>query len=168
MVRKTIVGVMGNARVSAAVYQTALRLGELIAQKGWLLLNGGRDAGVMRASAEGAKRAGGLTVGVLPGNDASAANLFIDIPIVTNMGDARNVINVLSSDVVVACQGGAGTISEIALALKNGKTVILLGWSLEPLFAEERADGRLVQARSPEACVRLIERLFDGQRSSAG
>lgn len=157
--RKLMVGVMGGARVSAEVYQTALRLGELIAENGWLLLNGGRDAGVMRASAEGAKRAGGMTVGILPGDDAAGANPFIDIAVVTNMGDARNVINVLSSDVVVACQGGAGTISEIALALKNGKTVILLDWSIDPLFEQERADGRLMFAPTPMACVQLIERL---------
>jgi uncharacterized protein (TIGR00725 family) len=158
--RRPIIGVMGGARVSREVYNSALHLGELIAKNGWLLLNGGRNAGVMRAATEGAKRKGGTTIGILPGNDAAESNPFIDIPIVTNMGDARNVINVLTSDVVVACPGSAGTISEIALALKNYKHVILLGWSLAPLFEEERSAGQLLEAQTAEQCVALISRLL--------
>jgi uncharacterized protein (TIGR00725 family) len=158
--RKPIIGVMGGAHVSQEVYHMAIHLGELIAEKGWSLLNGGRDAGVMRASAEGAKRKGGTTIGILPGDDAAESNPFIDIPIVTNMGDARNVINVLSSDVVAACPGSAGTISEIALALKNHKHVILLGWSLETLFEEERSTGQLLEAKTPAECVALIAELL--------
>ena len=86
-----------------------------------MLLNGGRPAGIMEASARGAKESGGLTVGVLPGGSSSEASAYIDIPIVTGMGSARNNINVLSSDVIIALPGKAGTISEIALAMRNGK-----------------------------------------------
>ncbi|MDZ7316461.1 MAG: TIGR00725 family protein [candidate division KSB1 bacterium] len=157
--RKFVIGVMGGAQVSRQDYDQARQLGELIAEQGWILLNGGRDAGVMRASAEGAKRRGGLTLGILPGPDADEANPFIDIAVATGMGSARNVINVLSSDVIVACRGGAGTISEIALALKSGKTVILLGWSTAPLFAQEAEEGRLVTVETPQACIETIRRM---------
>jgi len=89
------------------------------------LLNGGRPSGVMESSARGAKENGGITVGILPTDQADTASQHIDIPIVTGMGLARNVINILSSDIIVALPGSAGTISEIALALNHGKKVIL-------------------------------------------
>ena len=135
-------------------------LGRLIAQNGWVLLNGGRDAGVMRASAEGAKQEGGMTIGVLPGDSKDQANPFIDIPIVTNMSDARNLINVLSSDIVVACPGSAGTITEVALALKNEKIVILLNFSLGSLFKDFQLQGQLFEEMSPSACVTRIKSLL--------
>ena len=126
--RRAVIGVMGagdNARPEDVA--TALELGEAIAREGWVLLSGGRNAGIMDAVNRGAKKAGGLTVGVVPGHDKSALSDAVDIGIVTGMGSARNYINVLSSDVVVACgHGGAGTASEIALALKSAKPVVLL------------------------------------------
>lgn len=105
----------------------AFTLGQGIAQQGWVLLTGGRAEGVMDAANRGAKSAGGLTVGILPGGNRAEMSPAIDIPIVTAMGQGRNAINVLSSDVVLACGIGLGTASEIALALKEGKPVILLG-----------------------------------------
>jgi hypothetical protein len=89
-------------------------------------LTGGRDAGVMSAASRGAKEAGGTTVGILPGADTRGASRYVDIPIVTGLGQARNNINVLSSSIVIACGMGAGTAAEIALALKAGKSVVLL------------------------------------------
>ncbi len=87
----------------------------------------------MEAAAEGAKEAGGLTIGVLPGHSADAANASIDIPIVTDLGNGRNVINVLTSQVVIAISGAYGTLSEIALALKCGTPVVgLETWTLSP------------------------------------
>jgi len=125
--RKIIVGVMGpGGGATATDLQNAYQLGEGIAQQGWLLLTGGRNAGVMDAASCGAKAAHGLTIGILPTNSHDAMSEAIDIAIITNMGDARNSINVLSSDVVIACGIGAGTASEIALALKGNKPVILL------------------------------------------
>ena len=106
--------------------ENAYKLGQLIAQQGWILLTGGRKAGVMNAASEGAKSVGGLTVGILPGKDSQGISEAVDIAIFTDMGNARNNINVLSSDVIIACGIGAGTASEIALAVKNGKQVILL------------------------------------------
>lgn len=101
------------------------KAGQVIASNNWILLTGGRAAGVMEASMRGAKSRGGLVVGILPGSDEEASG-YLDIPIRTNMGQARNVINVLSSDVIVAIGIGPGTASEISLALKHNKPVILI------------------------------------------
>lgn len=126
--RRPVIGVMGAGEGAAPRdVELAERLGELVAQRGWVLLTGGRDAGVMGAAARGAKRVpGSLTVGILP--DASGgASPHVDVAIVTGLGNARNAVNVLSSDVVVACgAGGAGTASEVALALKSGRPVVLV------------------------------------------
>ncbi len=101
-------------------------LGKLIAQEGWLLLTGGRNAGVMDAASKGAKAANGLTIGILPTADEHGISDAVDIAIFTDLGSARNNVNVLSSNVVIACGMGAGTASEVALALKADKPVILL------------------------------------------
>jgi uncharacterized protein (TIGR00725 family) len=89
---------------------------------------------------------------------------YIRVPILTGMGSARNTINVLSSRVVVACHGGAGTISEIALALKHGKPVILFGISIAPLFEDYRKRGYLLEAQTPAAVIDLITALLDASR----
>lgn len=138
-------------------YELAYRLGGLIAKEGWVLLNGGRPAGIMEASAKGAKESGGLTVGVLPGSGRGGASVYIDIPIVTGMGSGRNNINVLSSDVVISLPGKAGTISEIALALKNGKKVILLNFDTGKLFDDYKDEGLLKSAVCPEEAIRIIK-----------
>jgi len=151
--RKPIVGVMGGAEVDAHVCALARELGKRIAERGWVLLNGGRDAGVMRASAAGAHEAGGTVIGILPDADASRAAPDLDHVIVTGMGDARNLINVLTSDVVIACPGGAGTLSEVALALKNGKRVILLGWDAGEAFVEFQRSGLLTTVLEPQDAV---------------
>lgn len=130
---KTIIGVMGAGYAAKAeTCELAHELGEAIAKEGWALLCGGRDTGVMDAVAQGAAEAGGLTIGILPDQNLHRCSKHIQIPIVTGMGDARNVINVLSSHVVVALVGGAGTLSEVALAIKSHRPVILLvnaAWS---------------------------------------
>ncbi len=111
------IGVMGPAVCSAHVYNLAREVGFLIGQRGAILICGGMS-GVMEASARGAKEGGGITIGILPGESATEANSFIDIPIVTGMGNARNAINVLTSQVIIAIHGSYGTLSEIALGLK--------------------------------------------------
>lgn len=125
--RKIIVGVMGPGnKATATDLQNAYELGKLIAQQGWVLLTGGRNVGVMDAANMGAKAANGLTIGILPTADPNAISEAVDIAIITDIGNARNNINVLSSNVVIACGISAGTASEIALALKSNKKVILL------------------------------------------
>jgi uncharacterized protein (TIGR00725 family) len=127
-IRTPVIGVMGRGEgASARDEALAEQLGELIARSGWHVLTGGRTAGVMGAASRGAKRVPGSTViGVLPGTSGGESP-YVDIAIFTAMGDGRNLINVLSSDVVVVCgTPGAGTASEAALAIKNRKPVILL------------------------------------------
>lgn len=129
MRHSVIVGVMGaGARASARDEAAALELGRFIASRGWVLLSGGRDAGVMAAASEGAFGAGGLTIGILPGATGEECCDCVLLPIVTDMGNARNNINVLSSDIVlaIAFHLGAGTAAEIALALKAKRPVVLL------------------------------------------
>lgn len=118
---------MGPGETAAPeVTQTAYALGRAIAQQGWVLLTGGRAAGVMDAASRGAQSADGLVVGILPDQTRSQMSSAVDIPILTDMGNGRNVINVLSSQVVIACGLGAGTLSEIALALKLRRPLVLI------------------------------------------
>lgn len=152
---RTIIGVMGGGEADKATCACAHELGRLIAEEGWVLLNGGRDAGVMTASAAGARQAGGLTVGILPDDDTHRVAPGIDIPILTGMGDARNVVNVLSSHVVIVLHGEAGTVSEVAHALNCGRPVITLGLDLGHLFAKYRTEGLLVDATGPAHAIAL-------------
>lgn len=157
MKRALVIGVMGGGKVPRDQETRAFQLGALIARHGWILLNGGRNTGIMAASARGAFENGGITVGVLPGSDTDQMSPHIQIPIRTGMGSARNAINILSSDVVVACPGGAGTISEIALALKHGKTVICMGFDIGELFDGQRRQGLLRHSATPDETIALIE-----------
>ncbi|BAY94519.1 MULTISPECIES: SLOG cluster 4 domain-containing protein [unclassified Tolypothrix] len=130
--RKIIVGVMGpGEKATASDLQNAYELGSLIAQEGWILLTGGRNTGVMDAANKGAKSANGLTLGILPRYKQDSISDGVDIAIFTDMGNARNNINVLSSNVIIACGMGAGTASEIALAVKANQPVILLTEDIE-------------------------------------
>uniref|UniRef100_A0A7J2TKA8 TIGR00725 family protein n=1 Tax=Archaeoglobus fulgidus TaxID=2234 RepID=A0A7J2TKA8_ARCFL len=119
------IGVIGSSICDEETYRIAYRVGELIAEKGCVLINGGLT-GVMEASAKGAKSKGGITVGILPSKNLDDANPYIDIRIATNMGHARNMIIVHSSDALISIGGEYGTISEIAIALKEGKPVASL------------------------------------------
>ena len=159
---RIVIGVMGGAIVDDAAAENARRLGELIAERGWVLLNGGRNAGVMAASARGASEAGGLVVGLLPGDTCSNAAPHLDVAIPTGLGDARNAINVLASRVVVALPGGAGTVSEVALALKAGRTVVMLGFPLGQPFTSFYERGQLVDAATPEEAVEFVTRALGG------
>jgi uncharacterized protein (TIGR00725 family) len=162
---KTIIGVMGGSVANEATIEAARELGRLIAEEGWVLLNGGRDAGVMRASAQGAKEAGGLVVGVLPDEGSGLVAPGIDIPIYTGMGDARNVVNVLSSRVVIALHGGAGTVSEIAHALKLGRSVVTIDFDTCDLFNTYKESGSLANVEKPAEAVAIARRLLAGGRT---
>lgn len=151
--RKPVVGVMGGSKANENTMTMARQLGELIAKRGWILLTGGRNQGVMAAASEGARAAGGFVVGILPDKDSRRASPDLDLAVFTDMGDMRNVINVLSSDVVIACRGALGTISEVALALNAGKHVILLGLELGPEYDRYRRSKLLRSAETAEAAV---------------
>ena len=119
------IGVIGAARCDDRLYRIAMRVGELLAEKGCIVINGGLG-GVMEASAKGAKLRGGITVGIIPSDSKEHANPYIDVIVVTNMGHARNVIIAHSSDALIAIGGEYGTISEMAIALKLGKKVVAI------------------------------------------
>lgn len=141
--------------------QSAFELGRQIALQGWVLVTGGRSAGIMDAASRGANEAGGLTVGILPGADRRQMSEFVDIPILTGMGSARNNINILTADVVVACGTGAGTMSEIMLALKAGKQIILLNQTDEALgFLQSLESDLLHEVSAVSEVILEIERFL--------
>ncbi|MFQ5895952.1 MAG: TIGR00725 family protein [Nitrospinota bacterium] len=143
---RTLIAVVGGSAASSSVCRLAEEVGRLIAERGAVLLCGGLG-GVMEAAARGARRAGGLTVGVLPGYDAAEANPHIEVALCSGMGYARNVILVASAEAVIALEGLHGTLSEMAHALQLGKVVVALGRSHNP-------PGVRV-ARTPEEAVTL-------------
>ncbi|OZH53279.1 P450 cytochrome [Hydrocoleum sp. CS-953] len=159
--KKIIIGVMGaGSGATSTDLKNAYKLGELIAQESWVLLTGGRNMGVMDAASRGAKSANGLTIGILPGNNLDGMSEAVDIPIVTDMGNSRNNINVLSSDVVIACGMGAGTASEVALAIKNNKKVILLGSSLaSQAFFVGLSPETVFVVDTPESAIESVKNL---------
>ena len=125
-----IIAVIGDSSCSPEQAELAETVGEQLAERGATIICGGLS-GVMEAVCRGAKSRGGLTVGVLPGEDASMANPWVDIPIVTGLGYARNMAVVKSAQGVIAIGGGYGTLSEIAYALKSNIAVVGLNtWSL--------------------------------------
>jgi uncharacterized protein (TIGR00725 family) len=125
-----LIGVIGGGKCSRSVARLAQEVGCELAEHGATVICGGLG-GVMEAVCKGAKEAGGLTIGILPGNKQSDANPYVDIPIVTGMGEMRNVIIIKSAQAVIAIDGEYGTLSEIGHALKNGVSVIGLNtWSL--------------------------------------
>jgi uncharacterized protein (TIGR00725 family) len=118
-------------------------VGRLVAERGAVVVCGGLG-GAMEAACRGAKQAGGLTVGILPGSDRAQANRFVDVALPTGLGEGRNALVVRAADALIAVGGGYGTLSEIALALRGGKPVIGLGtWEIDGVVAVD----------SPEAAV---------------
>jgi uncharacterized protein (TIGR00725 family) len=158
--RRPVVGVMGGGEASSEDVAVAYEVGRLIAQNDWILLNGGRNAGVMDSSAKGAHDAGGLTIGIIPDAHLGQASTYLDVAVITGMGSARNNINVLSCNVVIACAGGAGTLSEIALALKAGRPVIVVNIELGSAFQAFVDDGRLMLAQTAEEAISLTKELL--------
>lgn len=162
--RKIIIGVMGPGNKATEVdLNYAYQLGQLIAQNNWILLTGGRKVGVMDAASQGAKSQQGLTIGILPHQSHQGLSDAVDIAIVTDLGNGRNNVNVLSSDVIVACGMGLGTASEIALALKNGKPVVLL--TNDPVseqFFRELAPQQVFIASDPVSAIERVQRLLSG------
>lgn len=160
--KKIIIGVMGPGEGATDEDQArAYQLGQLIAQQGWVLLTGGRNVGVMESAMQGAKSVDGLTIGILPNQNLNQISSFVDIPIITDLGNGRNNVNVLSSTIIIACGLGLGTVSEIALALKNNKKVILLTDNeLGIKFFQSLTNHNLFIASSSEQVIKLLESLL--------
>jgi len=129
-------------------------LGRGIAQRDAVLVCGGLT-GVMEHAARGARAAGGLTIGLLPGDDPDDANEHIDVAIATGLGHARNAILVRTADGIVAVGGGLGTLSEIALALRNRRpTIGIKTWRFD---RQDRTEPELPVA---ENAAEALEWLF--------
>lgn len=146
----------------------AEKLGEELAKIGLAIISGGRG-GIMEAVSRGAKRAGGLTIGILPGFTKEEANRYIDIVIPTGIGWARNQIVVLSGDVVIAIGGGSGTLSEIAYAWMYNKPIIAVvgfgGWSekLAGRKIDDRRPDKIYVARSVDDVISIVKRIINQQ-----
>jgi hypothetical protein len=139
------IAVIGGSRPGRQALDTAFETGRLVARAGAVVVCGGLG-GVMEAASRGAREEGGLVVGILPGGSAADANPWVDVPIATGLGYARNSLVVMNADAVIAVDGEYGTLSEIAYGLIHGKKVVGLGtWPVKGV----------VEAASPEEAVRL-------------
>lgn len=167
------VGIIGDSNEVKTHNDTAENMGRLIALSGYTLVTGGRQ-GVMAAASRGARSVNprpetARVIGILPGLNKNEGNSFIDYVIPTGIGWARNQIVVLSSDVVVAIGGGAGTLSEMAYAWAYNKPVIAFnikqGWSTK--LAGEKIDYKrndsVIKVSSPEEAIKIINDIFQGQ-----
>ncbi|MBI4720188.1 MAG: TIGR00725 family protein [Chitinivibrionia bacterium] len=144
--RKPMIAVVGAGKCSKKLREMAAVVGKYIAEHGGVLVCGGLG-GIMEGAARGAKEAGGVTIGILPSLYKEDANDYIDFPIPTGFGEARNVLVVRAADVVIAFPGKYGTLSEMAFALQAKKPVISISaWRL----SEE-----IKQAESPEQAAEL-------------
>jgi uncharacterized protein (TIGR00725 family) len=154
-----IVGVMGGHEAPPEILAEACRIGEAIAKRGHVLLTGG-GGGVMKAASEGASRAGGLVLAVLPSDRTRPLegypNEFVDIAICTGMAEARNAINAKTPRVIIAIDGGWGTVSEIALAMRNGTPVI----GLKTPSIDLPQAGRLLACDTVEETLAQLDRLL--------
>ena len=153
------IAVIGGARASEAECKAAEQLGSELATAGAVIICGGHG-GVMEAVSRGANKAGGLTVGILPGSDAEAANPWITLPLPSGMGEARNALVVRTAEAVVAVGGEWGTLSEIALARKMKVSVASLGVPpLEGLGLESLDTPE-------EAAVWALEKALEGRKAN--
>ena len=145
-----IIGVIGGGTCSAETAALAEEVGRRLAQRGATLICGGLG-GVMEAACKGARQAGGQTIGILPGNSHADANPYVQMPIVTGMGEMRNVIIIKSAQAVIAIGGEYGTLSEIGHALKNNIAVIGINtWSL---FKEGEVSEAIIPAETASQAV---------------
>ena len=147
---KKFVAVIGGSNCSPEEARLAEEIGRELARQGAILVCGGLG-GVMAAACKGVSSEGGVTIGILPGGSRQAANPYVQIPIVTNLGEARNVIVIKSAQAVIAIDGSYGTLSEIAHALQNGIPVIGLNtWSLS---RGDQPDNSIILAQNPADAV---------------
>ena len=142
--------VVGSGEATAEESTAAEEVGRLLGEAGALVVCGGRG-GVMEAVCRGARSAGGLTLGILPGRDRREANPYVQVAVPTGLGEMRNALVVRSADAVIAVGGAYGTLSEIALALRAGTPVVGLGtWELS---RDGRPDDSIIRAANPREAV---------------
>ncbi|WP_318569541.1 TIGR00725 family protein [Salinigranum marinum] len=151
------VSVIGGSAVDTPERSTARELGVRLANRDHVVVCGGLG-GVMEAVCEGALTAGGRTVGILPGEDPTAANEFVETAVATGLGHARNALVVMNGDAVVAVDGGGGTLSEIGFASVFDRPVAGLG---------THAAAGVRPCETPTEAVDYIERTVDDRREGA-
>ncbi len=165
MPRKICISVIGSGNqeedLNSEVLTTAHEVGREVAVRGAVLVCGGLG-GVMLAAAKGAKEEGGITVGLVPGENPASANPYIDVSLPTGMGHARNVLVAYSGDAVIAISGSLGTLSEISFALIKEKPIIGIGtWDLKKLiqkrYANKASFGQQHQGGSEEYGKGVVE-----------
>lgn len=148
----TYISVIGAGTCDGPTREAALEVGRLLAASGATLVCGGLG-GVMEAACRGARENGGVTIGILPGLDRAAGNPYLDRAVCTGIGHARNLAVVASGDAVIAIGGEFGTLSEIGLARKAGRPVVLLdSWVLRK---DNRPAGGIHATASPREAVDL-------------
>lgn len=127
---RLVIAVIGGQHPPKEILGAAEEVGYLIAKNGAVLICGGLE-GVMEAACKGAKRGGGLTIGLLPTGRKSTANPYVDVPIATALGTARNVVLARTADALIAVDGSYGTLSEMSHAFERGKPVVgLKTWDM--------------------------------------
>ena len=150
---------MGPNNATKENLKDAYEIGKYVANKGYTVLTGGLNIGIQNEGLKGAKSSNGLTIGIMPFNEPEKFSEYVDIPIITNMRSGRNYINVLSSNLVIACGIDVGTVSEISLSLvkTNNKKVILVGALNEAneLFIKLRKDNVFV-AKDYNECINIL------------
>ena len=150
--KQKIVAVIGASKCTAQESKWAEEVGQYLAENGAVVICGGLN-GVMEAACRGASNAGGLTIGILPGDTAEAANAYVDIPVVTGLGYARNVVVVKSAQAAIAIGGSYGTLSEIAYACQ--RKIPVIGLNTWEMSRNGDADNTIIRANSPKEAVSL-------------
>ncbi|HEY3587546.1 MAG TPA: TIGR00725 family protein [Myxococcaceae bacterium] len=161
MAERPHVAVVGSGTPEPRLAVLAEEVGRLLARSGAVVVCGGLS-GVMDAACRGAKSSGGTTIGILPGLDRREANAWVDVAIPTGLGEARNALVVRAADVVIAIGGEFGTLSEIALALKTGKSVV--GIDTWELSRRGEMTTQIVRAATPAEAVDRALALAAGPR----
>jgi len=163
--RRLQAAVIGDANPGPEVVAAAEKLGAMLARLGVTVISGGLG-GVMEGASRGARQAGGLVVGIVPSNRLQEANPWCDVVIATGMGQARNILTVLSADLVIAIGGGAGTLSEICFAWIHGRPILTLtgwgGWSdrLQDATLDSRRSSTIRACTSLEELEQAVRGLF--------
>ncbi len=169
---KGVISVIGASEIDKDTERKAIELGRLLAKNNYAVACGGL-LGVMEAVCKGAKEENGLTIGIIPYKDKSAANKYVDIAIPVPFSQARNIVVVLCGDICVAIGGKAGTLTEMALAWIYGKHIVALssveGWSskLAGHKIDDRRTDMVYNAKTPLEVIQIINKLFKSKKPKA-
>ena len=158
-VKHSIIGVIGGNKCSQEEYDVAFQVGRYIADAGYILVCGGKG-GVMEAACRGAVEAGGITIGILPEDDAGQANEYVTIPVCSGIGLARNVMIVNTAAALIAIDGRYGTLSEIAFALQFNKPV----FAIKPWLEVPGLQPVDTAKEAVDAAIASIDRKMQGNQ----